>query len=302
MSSAPATPFGAQASFDEAADDQAAVQDRSIGEIIRQTNGLDLDQIDQVLAFQKDKGLRFGEAAVALGLASSEDVLWALSQQFHYPYAADQRNQLDDELVLAKAPFSYRSEAIRSIRSQLVMRVFSPEMKHNALAVVSADSGDGKSYFAANMAIALSQLGGRTLLVDADMRNPRQHRIFGIDNSAGLSGILCGRTTVNVIRPVAELPNLFVLPVGAVPPNPLELVERPAFGLLMRELRTKFDYMVVDTPAYSYGSDAPVIADRCGAALAITRAGRSEMSSLRNLFGALRQTRASLTGVVMNEH
>lgn len=281
---------------------ESAVLDRPIGDIIRQTNQLTVEQVEQVLAYQKESGVRFGEAAIALGLATGEDVLWALSQQFHYPYAADQRNHLNAELVVAKNPFSFRSEAFRAIRSQLMMRVFTADMSHRAVAVVSPDSGDGKTYFAANMAIAFSQLGGRTLLVDADMRSPRQHELFGIDNATGLSGILSGRTMVNVIRPVNELPSLFVLPVGAVPPNPLELVERPAFALLMRELTSKFDYVVVDTPAYSHGADAPVIAARCGAVLAIAREGQSKMTSLHDLVDALRETPAKLCGVIMNEY
>lgn len=279
-----------------------ATHERYIGEIIRQTNQLNLEQIDQVLTYQKEKGMRFGEAAIALGFATGEDVLWALSQQFHYPYAADQRNHLNDELVLAKAPFSQRAEAFRAVRTQLVMRVFTPESGQRVLAVVSPDSGDGKTYFAANMAVALSQLGGRTLLIDADMRNPRQHEVFGIDNSSGLSNILSGRARVNVIRPVTELPSLFVLPLGPIPPNPLELLERPAFGLLLQELAAKFDYLVVDTPAFVHGSDASVIAARCGSALAIVRQGRSSVRITRELLDEIRQTPARLCGVVVNDH
>ena len=123
-----------------------------------------------------------------------------------------------------------------------------------------------------------------------------------MDNTAGLSGVLSGRTLVNVIRPVEELPSLYLLPVGAVPPNPLELVERPAFGLLMRELSAKFDYVVIDTPAYVHGSDAPVIAARCDGVLTMVRAGRSRASALQDLSTALRSVPVRLCGVVMNEY
>ena len=81
------------------------------------------------------------------------------------------------------------------------------------------------------MAVALSQLGGRTLLIDADLRSPRQHEIFKVNNHSGLSSILSGRSEGNVLRQVEEFPSLFVMPVGVVPPNPLELLQRPAFGL-----------------------------------------------------------------------
>ena len=140
-------------------------------------------------------------------------------------------------------------------------------------------SGDGKTFFAANLAVALAQLGGRTLLVDADMRGPRQHEVFGIENDRRACRASCRAVpSRSVIQQVAGLPSLFVLPVGITPPNPLELVERPAFGLLMRELLSKFDHVVVDTPAAVFGADAAVIAARCGAALVIARKGRSRAS------------------------
>ena len=276
-------------------------KERPIGEIIRSANQLSNEQIDRVLQHQKERGIRFGEAAVELGVASGNDVLWALSQQFHYPYPANSKSLLSSELVTARDPFSFRSEAFRAIRSQLMMQLFTEETGARSLAVVSPDTGDGKTYFSANLAIAFSQLGGRTLLIDADLRNPRPHEVFCVDNTTGLSGVLSGRTLINVIRPVEELPSLYLLPVGAVPPNPLELVERPAFGLLMRELASKFDYVVVDTPAYAHGSDAPVIAARCDGVLTMVRSGRSSATSLQDLTTALRSVPVRLCGVVMNE-
>jgi Mrp family chromosome partitioning ATPase len=100
---------------------------------------------------------------------------------------------------------------------------------------------------------------------------------------------------------VAELPSLFVLPVGTVPPNPLELVERPAFAMLLRELLAKFDHVIVDTPAAVHGSDAAVIAAKCGSALAIARQGASRVAALQQLVGNLGATGARVAGVVMNE-
>jgi protein-tyrosine kinase len=183
-----------------------------------------------------------------------------------------------------------------------MMRLFMPEEPRRALAVVSPESGDGKTFFAANLAVVLSQLGGRTLLIDADMRGPRQHEVFELESNSGLSGILSGRAETNVIKPIQDLPSLFVLPVGITPPNPLELVERPAFGLLIRELLNKFDHVVVDTPAAAYGSDANVIAARCGAALVVARQGKSRVSRLQDLVAALSGSPAKLAGVIMNEY
>lgn len=277
------------------------VMDRSIGDILSELRDLSAEQVEQVLAHQRAKGLRFGEAAVALGLASKDDVLLALAQQFHYPYAPEEHYAVSPELVALKEPFSPRAEAFRALRSQLMARVFTGTEPRRALAVISPDSGDGKTYCSANLAITLAQLGGRTLLVDADLRGPRLHELFELQNRHGLSGILSGRGSDQVIQQVPRVPSLFVLPVGTTPPNPLELVERPAFGLLMRELATKFDHVVVDTPAAIYGADATVIAARCGAALIIARKNTSRVAWLQDLLGSFAGSPAKVAGVVVNE-
>lgn len=281
---------------------EAASGDRRIGDILGELRGLNGAQVEKIVALQRKRGLRFGEAAVALRLARSEDVLWALSQQFGYPYSPASKEQLGAELVVATEPFGARAEAFRAVRSQLTMRLHREGEQRRALAVVSADRGDGKTYFAANIAVALSQIGGRTLLIDADLRNPRQHEVFGLDNRSGLSTALSGRDGSSVVQGVRQLPSLFVLPVGPTPPNPLELIERPSCAQLLRELIGAFDHVVVDTPAAVHGSDPLVIAARCGAALALARQGRSRVAPLQSLVNLLGQTRATLAGVVMNEY
>ncbi len=283
------------------ADEPMPVADRAIGSIIAESRNLTADQVEKVLKHQREKGVRFGEAAIALGFASTDDVLFALSQQFHYPYAPEAQRKANPELVALNQPFGVQAESFRAIRSQIMMRLFNEGQEHRAIAVVSPDAGDGKTFFSANLAVTLAQLGGRTLLVDADMRGPRQHQVFGLSNNAGLSGILSGRAEAQVIQQVPGVPSLFVLPVGITPPNPLELVERPAFGLLIRELLSKFDHVVVDTPAAMYGSDSAVIAARCGAALVVARQDKSRVGSLEELVGNLAETPAKLAGVIFNE-
>lgn len=281
--------------------DEMPVLDRAIGDIIAELRNLTAEQVEKVLQHQRANELRFGESAVALGFASKEDVLFALSQQFHYPYAPEEQRHANPELVALNEPFSPRAESFRALRSQLMMRLFGEGEPRRALAVISPDAGDGKTYCAANLAVALAQLGGRTLLVDADMRGPRIHEVFKLKNQTGLSGILSGRADKQVIRQVPGVSSLFVLPVGTTPPNPLELVERPAFGLLMRELASKFDHVVVDTPAAIYGADAAVIAARCGTAMVIARKNESRVGMLQELVASFEGSPAKLAGVVMNE-
>ena len=282
----------------------APVHDRPIGAIISDTRHLSADQIEKILAHQRAKGIRFGEAAIALGYASTDDVLFALAQQFHYPYAAEEQRKLSPELVTLNQPFSQQAEAFRAIRTQLISRIFTEDApQRRALAVISPRPGDGKTYFTANLAIALAQLGGRTLLVDADMRGPRQDQVFNLPHvSSGLSGILSGRTEQSAVQKVPGVPSLFVLPVGITPPNPLELIERPAFGLLMRELVGKFDHVIVDTPAATYGADCQVVAARCGAALVMARKNTSRIAALQDLTAAIANGPAILAGVIVNEY
>lgn len=276
--------------------------DTPIGHHLRKKRALSEDQISEVLRFQRQHGMRFGEAAIALGLVSGDDVLWALSQQFHYPYAPERKNNLDPELVAAADPFSDDAEVFRDMRSRLMVETEpGTPGPARALAVVSADVGDGKTYFAANLAVAYGQLGVKTLLIDGDMRTPRLHRLFALGEGPGLSGVLSGRPEPNVIRRVPGLPSLHVLPVGAMPPNPLELVQRPAFGLLMRELLTRFDHVIVDTPAASHGADARVIAEKSGSALVIGRRRITRMRSLHRLLGDLGKTGTRVAGVMVNE-
>jgi chain length determinant protein tyrosine kinase EpsG len=285
---------------ESAQDASSRILDRSIGDFLRESCSLSNEQVEKILQHQRERGMRFGEAAVELGLASSEDVLWALSQQFHYPYASDDAAPFDEELVAAIDPFGEQAEAFREMRSQLMADVLAADQPRRALAVLSPDSGDGKTFFAANMAIAFSQLGGRTLLVDADMRTPRQHCLFRVPNELGLSSILAGRTQSNAIYQVPQLPSLRVLPVGTVPPNPLELAQRPAFGLFMRELLAKFDHVIVDTPAAAHGADARVLAAKCGAAVVIGRRGNTRMKAIQTLLGALGNSSTRLAGVMVN--
>ena len=284
-------------------DDGETAHDRPIGDILSDIRHLSAAQVERVLAYQREKGLRFGEAAIALDLASTDDVLYALAQQFHYPFSPQSSGMLAPEVVALSQPFSPQAESFRVLRSQVMMRVFaSGQATPRALALISPDSGDGKSYVAANLAVVLAQLGGRTLLIDADMRNPRQHEIFKLTVRTGLSGALSGRAEKHALQQVKGIPSLFVLPVGAIPPNPLELVERPAFGLLVRELATKFDHVIVDTPAAALGSDGQVIAARCGAALGLARMHASRLKAMKTLSESIAQTPAELVGFLVNEH
>lgn len=279
----------------------SAAPARQIGEILGDRLHWSPDQMQQVVSLAGAQKLRFGDAAVALGHASTDDVLIALAEQFQYPYAPQGRYRASAELVVLSQPFSPQAEAIRAIRSQMMRHVFRHNERRRALAVVSPDSGDGKTFLAANLAVALAQMGGRTLVVDADLRGPRMHELFQVDCRTGLSSALMGRADAQIVKSVPNVPGLFVLPGGISPPNPLELIERAAFGDLMRQLPHHFDHVVVDTPAAIYGADAQAVADRCGATLLVARRNASRAAALRGLVDSLAQSPAGLIGVIVND-
>lgn len=281
---------------------KAEVQDvSSLGDILQRTKGLTAEQVEMALDYQRQHGVRFGEAVVALGLARPDDIIWALSQQFHYPYTPAAEAQLNEELVVANDPFCEEVEAFRDLRSQLVLGVLGDTAQRRALAITSSDVGDGKTFVAANLAVAFSQLPGRTLIIDANLRQARLHKVFGVESSSGLTGILAGRAEPNVIKPVAHLPNLYLLPAGVMAPNPAELLQRASFSLLLRELLAKFDHVLVDTPSYAVGSDARIIAVHCGAALIVGRKDRSRVPRLHALVKLLNKSNVKMAGVLMNE-
>lgn len=284
------------------ADQDTVIQDPSLGNILQKTKGWTAEQVNAALNYQKEHGVRFGEAAVALGMAQPEDVIWALSQQFHYPYAPQADRNLHNELVVANTPFSEEVEAFRDLRSQLVMGVLNPASPTRcALAITSPDSQDGKTFITANLGIAFSQLPGRTLIIDGDLRRPRLHELFGVESGSGLSSILAGRTEANVIKPVNHLPNLYLLPAGVMAPNPTELLQRAAFSLLLTELLSKFDHVLVDTPAACFGSDGRIIANHCGAAMIVARKNSTRVNGLHTLVKQLNKNAVKVTGILMNE-
>jgi len=281
--------------------DNTIASERLIGAIISSRFPLSSHDIERILTYARVHGLRFGDAAVALRLVTQDQVLISLADQFGYLYASEERRKLMPELVGLNQPFSLQAEAIREIRSQLMMRVFA-NRPSPALAVVSPSSGDGKTFFSANLAVSLAQVGGRTLLIDGDLRGPRLHEVFKVENTTGLSSVLAGHVESSVIQQVPEAANLFIMPVGVTPPNPLELVERAAFRMLLRELTSSFDHVIVDTPAGVYGVDAQVIASRCGAALVLARKNESRVGVLQKFVSTLTDSSARIAGVIMNDY
>ena len=277
---------------------------RSLGGILIDSGLLKPEDAERVLLLQKEHNLRFGDAAIRLGLLSEADIQYALSRQFSYAYlrkAPGDKKPVSDELVAAYEPFSPRVEQMRAIRSQLMLRWFDKADQRQVLTIVGTERGEGRSYLAANLAVVFSQLGERTLLVDADLRNPRQHELFFLENKVGFSTLLSGRSREESIVRIPDLAGLCVLPAGPVPPNPLELLNRLNFDEFLIQAKSTFDVVIIDTPAMSSGEDAAMIAVRTGAALAIARNAETRVAAFTDLVQGLMNAGVSVVGSVLNE-
>lgn len=274
---------------------------RSIGAILIDTGRLNAENAERILRLQKEKGLRFGDAAIELGLLKGDDIRFALASQFDYPYLPADDQSLSAELVAAYQPFSPIVEQLRALRSQLMLRWFDTDSEHKSLAIVSPDHGEGRSFVAANLAVVFSQLGERTLLIDADLRNPRQQTLFKLGNTPGLSAMLSGRAGAEAVVRIPSLLGLSVLPAGIVPPNPQELLGRAAFIEALYALGRDFDVIIIDTPAGHDYADAQTIAARAGAALMVARKHLSSLPVIAQLGRTLQQSGATVVGSVLNE-
>lgn len=273
----------------------------AIGDILIERGRLRAEDVERVIERQRETGQPFGEAALSLRLIERADLNAALSAQFNYGYLHDEQGALSREIVTAYKPFSRVAEQMRALRGQLMLRWFNGDPARKVLTVVSAQSRDGRSFLAANLAVVFSQQGQRTLLIDGDLRQPRQHTLFGIGHSAGLAGILSGRVGMEVIENVPGLPGLRVLPAGAVPPNPQELVGMPPLGDLLESAMAHADVVLIDTPAASTCADAEMIAARTGAALLLARRNRTPLRGAGDLAGRLQDTGVALVGSVLND-
>jgi protein-tyrosine kinase len=273
---------------------------RHIGAILMDEGKLTAADAEQVLARQRELGWRFGEAAIELNLITDSDLRQALAKQYEFPYLVSGPDGVSKELIAAWHPFHPTVEELRAVRTQLLMRWFNPEASRRTLAITSACAREGRSFVAANLAVVFSQLGQRTLLIDADFRAPRQQSIFNIPDRFGLSSVLSGRADLSVALPVTGLTGLSVMPAGPVPPNPLELLSRASFAALLSKAQLEYDTILIDTPPATEYADAPCIAFRAGDALFITRQDHTPMVQIERAVRGLSDASTRIVGTVMN--
>jgi protein-tyrosine kinase len=276
-----------------------AKNDLFIGRLLLDSGKITPQDAERILLVQKAKDIRFGEAAVQLGLATEQDIQFALAKQFDYPCLNKGEGDFSAELVAAYEPFSSRVESMRALRTQLLLRWFREGHKH--LTLVSTTAGQGCSYVAANLAVLFSQLGERTLLIDGNLRTPRQHHIFNLGKQAGLSEILAGRAGLETLARIPFLRDLSVLPAGATPPNPTELLGRDNLLTMLRSLASQYDVILIDTPPSGEFGDAQTIASSTAGAMLVVRKNHTRLSEIERLKTELAGAAVPIAGAVLNQ-
>ncbi len=274
----------------------------SIGAILVEQGRLSPDEVEKIQQFALRNGLRFGDAALKLHLLTETDVDLAIAQQFKYPVLPrGGEHGVADDVVAAYLPQSQMVEPLRLLRSQLSLRRVDPEKKQ-ILVIASAGRGEGRSWLAANLATVFAQMGERVLLIDADLRHPRQHELFNLNNSVGLSALLTGRAGREIVRRIHPKLRLFVLPAGSLPPNPQELLGRPVFDVVLDLFADQYDLVIMDTPATSESADAQVLAARADSAVLLVRRNHTRVDELRTAMQNLTESGVRVIGSVISEY
>jgi len=203
------------------------------------------------------------------------------------------------ELVPHERPRTLISESYRSLRTALLL---SSARELKLVAVTSAMAGEGKTATASNLAVVLAQLGRPVLIMDCDLRKPRLHQVFKVSNRLGLVNQLTGTADLDTVIVPTEVPNLWVLPSGPTPPNPSELLASERLRELLRTLRGRFDYVIVDTPPALAVTDATLVGSLADGVVLTLRSQKVTRDEVRLVRDRLRQADIKILGAVLNRY
>jgi succinoglycan biosynthesis transport protein ExoP len=201
--------------------------------------------------------------------------------------------------IAARSPRSPVTESFRTIRSNLKFAHLDSPL--HTMMVTSAGAGEGKSFTATNLAIVLAQAGVNTLLVDADLRRPTLHRIFGIPRTPGLTTVLTGETPLREAIQATDVANLYIIPSGPVPPNPAELLESKRMRQLIEEMKEIAEIVIFDTPPALVVTDAVVLSPRMDAMILVIEQGRVTSRAIAEIRRMVEQARGKIAGAVFNK-
>ena len=208
---------------------------------------------------------------------------------------------MNNELIVANNPKSGVAEAIKTIRTNLLFSSIDEPVK--SILMTSSMSGEGKSFISANLAVAFAQAGVKVLIVDCDLRRGRQHKIFNIDNEQGLSNLLLDDVDKNYKKYVKKTryENIYVLPMGIVPPNPSELLASAKNKQLAKILKQKFDLVIYDGVPVGGLTDSIIMADLVDKIVIVSAYKITPVEFLANTNKALEKFKDKIAGVILNK-
>ena len=274
-------------------------RERPIGQILHESGLISSEEVDRILCHARASGIRFGEAAVALGLVRPTDLKMVLAYQFNLDLVRDGECHIDREVIAAHESFHPVLDDLRALRDQLLLRWHAQQAPGVAtLAVLGTQRGDGRSFTAANLAVTFAQVGLNVLLIDADLRHGRLHRMFGVDGSLGLSSVLSGRNARSAEVPVDGVKGLSLLACGGEPPNIADLMVGERFIALLRESAASHDLVLLDTSAAASAPEALSIAARATGTLLVARRGETRVGALQTLAQQVRDVGGTSVGAV----
>lgn len=204
-----------------------------------------------------------------------------------------------NELVVYNKPKSSISEAIRTLRTNLQF-TFVNDIK--TVLITSSIPGEGKSFISANLATAFSMVDTKVLLIDCDLRKPRQHKIFNIDKEKGLSSLLLDDTKKYkkyIVK--TDIENLSVLPAGIIPPNPSELLGSEKAHELLELLKDDYDLIILDCPPLNAVTDALILTKLADEVVLVSAYKKTPMDLLEKSKKMLENTSSKIAGIVVNK-
>jgi capsular exopolysaccharide synthesis family protein len=166
--------------------------------------------------------------------------------------------------------------------------------------VSSANKGEGKTTSALYLGTTMAQSNQRVLIIDSDMRRPRLHTTLNVDRQPGLTNLMLGDDSFDDVIKKTEVPNLFLLPCGPLPPNPAELLMSKRFEAVLAQLGERFDRIILDSPPLPY-TDAVVLSKLCDGVIIVVRAGKTLRDDLKRSVHTFREVGAPMLGTIVNE-
>lgn len=204
----------------------------------------------------------------------------------------------DDGLIRAGRSETAASECLRAVRTNVLFQRTRRPLKR--ILVTSASPRDGKTTLCSNLAATMALAGNRVLLVDTDMRRPRVHKSFGLENQVGVADVLAGAATVSEAVQGTHISGLHVLSCGTLPSNPAEMLSGNAFRNLLERLEADFDFVLLDSPPVLAVTDASILSQYSDGVILVIRIGKTERRNFGDALRALGSVHASILGVVCN--